>query len=516
MDRFCFQHLVPRLVKTALIPSSRPALRTWLGSWMWIGFASSAAARAQTLSQDLGHSWIGVLIVLLLLLQTLLIIGLQRSRLNNKRARHSLRLAQIQLEERIDERTQSLHKINNLLVDEVARHEATGFLLRETKEYLQSMINSMPSIIIGVDARGQITHWNAAAENSFEIFSTDALNQNITNVLPRFPINTQKIQKIIRDGEPRSLEHVETNNDGANQYFEITIYPLISIAKPGAVIRVDDVTLRLTIENMMIQNEKMYSLGEVAAGIAHEINNPIGAILQNLQNINRRLDAGFFANQQLAETLHLDLNQLEQYLQQREIYQLLDSMRDAGERCAGIVTNMLAFTRSGARGNTWVDINKLIEQTLSLNRNLYNTRNEINLPQVHCELATGLPAIRGSGPELQQVLLNLLRNATQALSKAPAPPSPSIWIKTYTQQANLVIEIQDNGPGMTDNIRRHIFEPFFTTKSVGSGTGLGLSIAYFIVTERHQGNIEVKSSPGTGTTFSIRLPLTNASERLEL
>ena len=470
-------------------------------------------AQEQIPPPEINHSWIGIAIIFLLVLQSLLIIGLQRSRLNNKRARLSLRQEQIQLEERINERTQSLHKINNLLVDEVARHEATGFLLRETKEYLQSIINSMPSIIIGVDARGQITHWNAAAENNFEIFSTDALNQNITQVLPRFPISTPKIQQIIRDGEPRSLEHMETNSEGANQYFDITIYPLISIAKPGAVIRIDDVTLRLTIENMMIQNEKMYSLGEVAAGIAHEINNPIGAILQNLQNVNRRLDANFPANQQLATTLQLDLHKLEQYLQQREIYQLLDSIRDAGERSASIVTNMLAFTRSGARGNAWVDINKLIAQTLELNSNLYDAANEGKLPNINLELTPELPPIRGSASELQQVLLNLLRNATQALAKKADQTSPQILLKTYLQPPSLVIEIQDNGPGMTDNIRRHIFEPFFTTKSVGSGTGLGLSIAYFIVTERHQGSIDVKSAAGLGSTFSIRLPLANLSEK---
>ncbi len=480
---------------------------------LWAANAHAQLSTPQNPPADLHQSWIGIAIVFLLVLQSLLIIGLQRSRLNNKRARISLRQEQIQLEERINERSQSLHKINNLLVDEVARHEATGFLLRETKEYLQSIINSMPSIIIGVDARGQITHWNAAAENSFEIFSTDALNQNITKVLPGFPINTQKIQQIIRAGEPRALEHMETSAEGANQYFDITIYPLISIAKPGAVIRIDDVTLRLTIENMMIQNEKMYSLGEVAAGIAHEINNPIGAILQNLQNVNRRLDASFPANQQLAETLQLDLNKLEQYLQQREIHQLLDSIRDAGERSANIVTNMLAFTHSGSRSNSWVDINKLIEQTIVLNHNLYDAGNEGKLPQIICELTPELPAIRGSALELQQVLLNLVRNATQALGKEGRQETPLIWIKTYIQPPNLVIEVQDNGPGMTDNVRRHIFEPFFTTKTVGSGTGLGLSIAYFIVTERHQGSIDVKSALGSGATFCIRLPLANPNEQ---
>jgi two-component system NtrC family sensor kinase len=108
---------------------------------------------------------------------------------------------------------------------------------------------------------------------------------------------------------------------------------------------------------------------------------------------------------------------------------------------------------------------------------------------------------------LQQVLLNLLRNAKQALGLVSPTTAPVIWIKAREQEKHLVIEVQDNGPGMTDNVKRHIFEPFFTTKTIGSGTGLGLSVSYFIITERHQGSIEVKSTPGRGSTFIIKLPI---------
>jgi len=476
-------------------------------------FVANLPAWGQTQDANATHSWLTMTILALLILQTLLIIGLQRSRMHNKRARNALREAHRELEEKINERTQSLHKTNALLVDEVTRHEATGFQLRETKEYLQSMINSMPSIIIGVDANGTITHWNAAAENNFEIFSNEALGRNITRLLPEFPVSTAKINSIIRNGEPRSLEHTQTNAEGAKQYYEATIYPLISIAKPGAVIRLDDVTLRITAENLMIQNEKMYALGEVAAGIAHEINNPLGAILQNLQNIGRRLDANFPANQQLAEELQLDLGKLTQYLERREIYPLLDSIRDAGQRSAGIVTNMLAFSRSNSRGNSLVDIGNLIAQTLTFNHNLYQASSNTQTPQIHCDVQAELPSIYGSAPELQQVLLNLLRNANQALAHLGSARTPEIHIRAYTQQAQLVIEVQDNGSGMPEHVRRHIFEPFFTTKAVGTGTGLGLSIAYFIITERHQGSIEVKSGPDSGSCFIIKFPLPNAMEK---
>lgn len=447
-----------------------------------------------------------MVVILLLVLQTLLIIGLQRSRLSNKRARKALKESQKELEGKIRERTESLHTTNNLLIDEVARHEQTGRQLRETKLYLQSMINSMPSIIIGVTASGEVTHWNAAAENTFEIFSNDALGQQIIKLLPRFPVTLDVIKTSIRSGEPHSIQHTQSNEEEQKRYFEITIYPLISSTQQGAVIRVDDVTFKVTIENLMIQNEKMYSLGEVAAGIAHEINNPLSVILQNVQNITRRTDANFPINKTRAQELGIDFQNANAYLQAREIPQMLDSIREAGERSATIVRNMLEFSHNSQRKTSLVDIKHLIEQTIALNRSNYPKVQDNQALQIITAFAESLPPLHASAPELQQVLLNLLRNAKQALANSTVE-NPTIWIKTYAQHNRLVIEVQDNGPGMTDTIRQHIFEPFFTTKELGSGTGLGLSVSYFIITERHQGTIDVKTAPGKGSNFIIQLPL---------
>ncbi|AQT59816.1 nitrogen regulation protein NR(II) [Cellvibrio sp. PSBB023] len=451
----------------------------------------------------------GILIIFLIVLQTLLIIGLQRSRMSNKRARHALKESQKALEQRIRERTDSLYLTNNLLIDEVARHEQTGRQLRETKLYLQSMINSMPSIIIGVTADAEVTHWNAAAENTFEIFSNDALGQNITTLLPRFPVTLQTIKTTIREGEPFSTQHVQQHDDEKNRYFEITIYPLISRTQEGAVIRIDDVTFKVTIENLMIQNEKMYSLGEVAAGIAHEINNPLSVILQNVQNIVRRTDIHFANNQARAQQQNINLTQVQDYLNSSEIPQMLDSIREAGERSATIVRNMLEFAHNSKRITGLIDVKHLVEQTIVLNRSSQlHVQDEHHL-QISTNYQEPLPTIKASAPELQQVLLNLLRNAAQALHQHNTE-QPVIHIKVYRENPHLVIEVQDNGPGMTDTVREHLFEPFFTTKDVGSGTGLGLSVSYFIITERHQGSIDVKTSPGKGSTFIIKLPLSDA------
>lgn len=448
----------------------------------------------------------GALVIFLLILQTILIIGLQRSRLSNKRARRALKESQKALEQKIQDRTQSLHRINDLLLDEVARHEQTGRQLRETKLYLQSMINSMPSIIIGVTVQGEVTHWNAAAENAFEIFSNDALGRNITELLPSVPISINVIKGSIRSGEPYSIQHAQPREDGKKRYLEITIYPLISSTEQGAVIRMDDVTMKVTIENLMIQNEKMYSLGEVAAGIAHEINNPLSVILQNVQNIVRRTDINFGSNRERASELGINVENVDSYLKAREIPSMLDSIREAGERSATIVRNMLEFSHNSQRKTSLVDIKHLIQQTIALSQSLQQKKSDQQEIQLITEFKDNLPSIHGSAPELQQVLLNLLRNAKQAL-QSKTIEAPRIWVRAYEQEHQLVIEIQDNGPGMSDTVRQHIFEPFFTTKEVGSGTGLGLSVSYFIITERHQGTIDVKTAPGKGSNFIIKLPL---------
>jgi two-component system NtrC family sensor kinase len=132
----------------------------------------------------------------------------------------------------------------------------------------------------------------------------------------------------------------------------------------------------------------------------------------------------------------------------------------------------------------------------------------VQMPFIIRDFDTQLPTVECCASEIQQVLLNMLLNAAQAFHHAqPAIANPTINLRLAGEKEQVLIEIHDNGPGMTDAVQRHIFEPFFTTKRVGAGTGLGLSVSYFIIKEHHQGTIEVDSKPGLGTKFSIRLPV---------
>ena len=451
------------------------------------------------------------IITALLILQTLLIIGLQRSRVNHKRTKKALRKAKRELEQRIIDRTNKLRAINNQLYEEIAKHEITEELLEETQEYLHSVINSMPSILIGVTRQGYITHWNAAAERSTDIPAPETLGKHINDIYPELPVTTQTIQEAIDRGVAEVKENIQHGTASQASYTDLTVYPLVSNEMTGAVIRVDDVTMRVRLENMMIQNEKMMSLGELAAGMAHEINNPLSAIMNGVQNIQRRTSPSLDANHRAAAELGIEVQQVYDYLNQRHILKFLDAIRDAGERSAKIVTNMLEFSRSNSRRHTPVDIVELLEHSLQMVKNTSDmamTEGKLELEVIR-EFDSHLPPVPCSPAEIQQVLLNLVRNAWQAFHGAEhsSDDAPKIHIRARRDGDCVCLEFEDNGPGMDEQVRRHIFEPFFTTKDVGKGTGLGLSVTYFIITEHHDGTIEVESTPGKGTLFTIRLPL---------
>src|SRR5690606_25874193 len=270
------------------------------------------------------------------------------------------------------------------------------------------------------------------------------------------------------------------------------------------------VTAKVKIEHMLIQNEKMFSLGELAAGIAHEINNPIGAILHSVQNIYRRTSPTFEQNREISAPIGIEVQQIHDYLQAREIYKFLEDIKEAGERSAKIVTNMLEFSRSNQLDPVLIDLKNVIDHSIELSINIGDSKGTtLNPIRVSTEIATDLPMVLGSGPELQQVILNLLRNARQALASDnyTAPNEPVIYVRAYHHRKSVIIEVEDNGPGISDEVKRHMFEPFYTTKEVGQGTGLGLSVSYFIITEHHKGKFIVESRVGKGTIFKISLPL---------
>ena len=288
------------------------------------------------------------------------------------------------------------------------------------------------------------------------------------------------------------------------------VYPLVSDGVEGAVIRIDDVTEQVRMEEVMVQSEKMVSLGNLAAGMAHELNNPIAGILQNTQVLLTRLTRHFPANTIAALEAGTNMDAIREFMLKRDIIKMLELIRNSGERAGEIVKDMLSFSRKRSAQAALNDVHELIEKAVEFAFHAYNIKFACPLKNFRIirEFDPTLPKIRCEGSQIQQVMLNLLINAAQAAAEYEhRQEEPTIILRTKRDGDVARIEVEDNGPGMAEQVRKRAFEPFFTTKDVGIGTGLGLSVSYFIITEHHNGTMSVESEPRKGCRFIITLPI---------
>jgi PAS domain S-box-containing protein len=386
----------------------------------------------------------------------------------------------------------------------------TGF-----QNYLNSIIDSMPSALIALDEQLYVTQWNQEASALSGTRLDEALNQPVFLAFPPLKPFLAQLKRTAEQHRVEKIERVTWHKDEEPRHYALTFYPLMGGAGRGAVIRIDDITQRLALEEMMVQSEKMLSVGGLAAGMAHEINNPLGAILHNVQNIRRRLSPELEKNREQAEQVGVCLEAIDRYLEAREVPRLLDGIQQAGQRAAKIVSHMLSFSRRSDRQLAPCQLPALIDQALEIAGNDFDLTDSFDFRALHIvrDFDPQLGPVAATANELEQVLLNLLKNAAQAIHQRTAPGEPGrITLRTRLAGSWAELQVEDNGTGMSEAVRKRIFEPFFTTKEVGQGTGLGLAVSYFIVTNNHKGQMEVQSKPGQGTCFTLRLPLAPAPD----
>ena len=247
----------------------------------------------------------------------------------------------------------------------------------------------------------------------------------------------------------------------------------------GHVIVVRDLTEERRMAEQLRQSEKLAALGELVAGVAHEVNNPLTGI-------------SAFAQLLLEDELSGE---------QRESVSL---MKREADRAVSVIRDLLAFARKTGPRSVIVNLNDLLEQTLRLRA--YGMRSTGVALETH--LDPGLARVRGDDRQLQQVLLNLIVNAEHAMSSTPVR---QLTVRTRNEGSRVVVEIRDTGTGMTPEVQKRIFEPFFTTKPEGTGTGLGLSVSYGII-QSHAGTLSVQSIVGIGSTFRISLSAAPATD----
>jgi signal transduction histidine kinase len=332
-----------------------------------------------------------------------------------------------------------------------------------------------------------------------------------------------KINIFKRDREEMQEQALKVSLENEKIIMEQNTFLEKSVNERTAELQYANTELNVTLNKLkdtqtqLLDSEKMASLGQLTAGIAHEINNPINFVSSNIRPLRRDIDDVFEILDSYNDIEHIDslegiqtkfkeIEQLKEELDldyiKTELGTLLKGMEDGASRTVEIVKGLKIFSRVDESDLNVVNINEGIESTLIILN--YQMGNSIHLVK---ELGN-IPSIECFAGKLNQVFMNILNNSIYALLKHKKEgETPTIWVKSWlTDPDHIAISLKDNGPGMTPEVRAKIFEPFFTTKQVGDGTGLGLSIVFKII-EVHSGNIQVNTEVGQGTEFLITLPV---------
>ncbi len=350
--------------------------------------------------------------------------------------------------------------------------EQKAMEIARLKDFSENIVESLNVGVLAVDLEGLVESWNTRMEQLFGVAREQAMGGQLNSLLPEElskEINARSDDELITGIYKQRLHHL-----GKTLTLNVSITPLVSKSgeRIGRLLLFDDVTQRERLEEQMTQTEKLTSLGLLAAGVAHEVNTPLAVISNYIQMLGKQMPEG-------------DPRQA-----------IIEKIVKQTFRASEIVNNLLNFSRTSATEIVDIDVNRVVEETLSLVAHPLKT----SQIQVVRQLGETLPAVRGSANKLQQVFLNLFLNARDAM-----PGGGMLEVRTTAHNGSVEVEIVDTGAGIAREHIHRIFDPFFTTKASGRGTGLGLSVSYGIIKE-HSGKIDVRSTVGKGTSFHVELP----------
>jgi PAS domain S-box-containing protein len=365
-------------------------------------------------------------------------------------------------------------------LESAARHTSTEDALRRSEAQAHAILEAAAQAIVIVDEGGTILSVNRQAEVMFGHPREQLVGTAVETLLPKRlqERHAQHRATYFRDPHVRpmgrGLDLLARRADGTEFPVEISLSYVQTDEGLRALAFITDITQRQRLERATRQTERLSALGQLSAGVAHEINNPIGVMTTRIELM--LMDAE--ANELPAEVVE-DLKVLHRHAQ----------------RVATITTGLLSFARQSPQERTLVDLNGVVGDVLVL----LGRQLERQGVQVHRDLEPSLPPVLGHANALQQVVLNLVTNAAQAM-----PTGGEVTITTALERATIRLAVIDNGPGIAPEHLPHVFEPFFTTKP--AGTGLGLSVTYGILND-HNATVDVESTPGQGTRFVLTFPV---------
>jgi PAS domain S-box-containing protein len=432
-----------------------------------------------------------------------------------------------------------LKRRNAQLDDQLDQLRSLNAEITRLQHLLQNITNSMPSVLIALDPEGRVLLWNPAAEALTGLASVQVQGKSLWQAWPELRRYQDLFEQVLHEHKVGHRHREQLATESGIVYRDVNVFPLVADDIEGAVLHIDDVTSRVRIEEMMRQSAKMASVGQLAAGIAHEINNPLSGVMQSAQLVQMAFDTQRPRTRELLHACGVDPDGLDRYLEERRTGEYLEGIRSISKRAAKIVSDLLSFSRKSAAKPALYDLNVLVEQALDLAATDYNLKQGYDFRDIEIvrELAPDLPRVLCDGSQVQQVVLNLVRNAAQEMVRkkekmAHAPGGgeyrPRLTLRTSLakkvndehhrhrledvrpREQAVWLEIEDNGPGIPKDTRARLFEPFFTTKEVGEGTGLGLWLCWSIVVEQHNGQIWEEPGQEGGARFVVELPVNAA------
>lgn|GEM_PF-5731301 len=464
--------------------------------------------------------------------------GKHRQLEESRQASETQRRAILNMMRDIDESRLRLESVNANLTREISeRKRAEEELVRVSRQQ-RLVLEAAGEGIVGLDAEGDVTFANPAAASMLGWNGHGLVGQCFLDVVePNLHARDAQSageweirQRFRQGGRSHIRDETFRTKDGRDLQVEGTFTPIVDGSKVvGAVVTFQDVAERKAMATQRLQSAKLESIGQLAAGIAHEINTPtqyvgdnahflrdafrdLDGVLEAYEKILRTVESGPSADGVLKEVEEVSEKADLAYLRE-EVPKALEQTLDGVERVSKIVRAMKEFSHPGSGEKTPTDINKLIESTVTVARNEWKY-----VSDMETDLDSLLPLVPCLPGEFNQVILNIVMNARDAIKDALGDCSGTkgkIRITTRAMEDCVEIRISDTGAGIPQEIRSRILDPFFTTKGVGKGTGQGLAISRSVIVDKHGGTLDFETEVGKGSTFILRLPVTSGVSAAE-
>ena len=437
------------------------------------------------------------------------------------------------LEKTVRERTADLESQTRILEAEIQERKFTEIMISRAKKEWTRTVDAMPDLVALVDKNYRMVRVNKAMADVMGKHPADLVDMECSLCCSRggnSPPDNCPHAQLLEDGKPHTVEIFDERMGG---HYRVTVVPYYEDEErtriAGSVHIARNINSRKkaekesdTLQTQLLHAQKLESVGQLASGIAHEINTPTQYVGSNIQFLQEAFEdinglVGKFKallDAAKKENISSDLiKEVEELMEEvdweylaEEIPQTISQSQDGVNRVTSIVRAMKEFSHPGSKEKELVSLNRIIETTITVARNEWKY-----VSSVETDLDLDLPSVPLLTDEMGQVILNLLVNAAHAigskLGENPEGEKGVISIATSHDDGWAEVRITDSGTGIPQEARSRVFDPFYTTKKVGKGTGQGLAIAHDVVTQKHGGELTLETEMGTGTTFIIRLPL---------